>query len=148
MLPQPKEAARWSSTFQEFLDATLVWNCAGGKKGKEFATHKIKWNTNEKPFVVAAKDQSVADAHTYGMSGLPDKGGLDKARKAGFDLEKCNWNFEQNYNATTSTQAGSKLFHRCTWGFHYKSENQVKKGSPNKNASVSYFGVDKTNVTS
>jgi len=130
----------------ELLDATLAWDCPGGKKGKEMATHKIEWDSDQNPFTAMANSKSVTDAHSYGMHGYPGKEALNKAQKGGFDLDKCNWDYEENYNATTSAQAGSKLFHRCVWGYHYKSENQVKKGAPSKKAAVSYFGVDKSKI--
>ncbi len=54
----------------ELLDATLAWDCQGGKKGKEVATHKIEWDTDRNGFTATAKSKSVTDAHIYGMHGI------------------------------------------------------------------------------
>jgi hypothetical protein len=128
----------------ELLDGTLEWNCPGGKKGKESATYRIDWDSNQNPFAATANRKTITDAHIYGMSGTPGKEALTNALKNGLDLDRCNWRFMENYHATTSAQVGSKLLHRCAWGFHYESENQVKKSAPNKHATVSYSGVDKS----
>lgn len=128
----------------EDLDGVLTWNCPGGKSGTEKATHKISWTTEGEELQSTDGEKLATDGHVYGLCCKPGSDVREAAEKKGFDMETCDWEFVQNFTATTSAVSGSKILHRCIWEFRFKAAYRTAKGGKvSKTASVKYWGVDK-----
>jgi hypothetical protein len=123
----------------ETMDGTLTWNCPGGKPDKESKPHSINWKTEGDELESTDRGKLALDGHVYGLCCEPGLGIRKAAEKRGFNADKCNWTYVENFTATTSAVSGTKTLHRCRWGYHFKAE----KGKADKKASVSYWGVDK-----
>jgi Putative peptidoglycan binding domain len=133
----------------ETIEAALKWACPGGKSGTEKGTHKIQWSSVEgqQPGGLETTDEGeklALDGHLYGLLVKPGSDLRESAEKNGFDMGKCNWELVENFKATTSAAGGSKILHRCTWGFRFNAKHRIgRRGRVSKKASVKYWGVDK-----
>jgi hypothetical protein len=148
----PKEATEVVQL--EWLHARLDWVCrqakgAAAKSGGEGTVHRILWTTarGQKgmcPLAVVGTERLACDGHTYGLAVKPGSTLRESAEKKGFDLEKCEWQFTQNFRATTSAYGGLNPLGRCTWGFQFSATQSIDKtGQMQRKASAKYWGADK-----
>jgi hypothetical protein len=129
----------------EELQGTLVWACGGKAKGTEKSPHTIDWSRS--PQDLPSGRKLVSDGHIYGLCCMPGSTVRQAAEKSGFDITTCDWDFVETYTADTSAMAGSKLFHRCRWGFEWRQKVVGGTAKGTKTASVRYWGVDLEQTT-
>jgi hypothetical protein len=137
----------------EWAHARLEWVCpqartSNGRVGGERGIHTILWTVRAGqsgicPLDIVGTQRLACDGHTYGLAVKPGSSLREAAEKKGFDMNKCEWEFVETFRATTSAYNGLIPLGRCIWGFQFTAKQSIAGGKITKNASVTYWGVDK-----
>lgn len=148
----PKTATEVSQL--EWVHARLEWICSQARSARarssgERGVHRIFWTVKEGqggmcPLNIVGKERLACDGHVYGLAVKPGSTLRESAEKKGFDMDKCEWEFVENFHATTSAYGGFTPLGRCIWGFQFIAKQSIAKdGRIKREASVKYWGVAK-----
>lgn len=121
----------------------LKWSCPGGKSGTDTGMFNHSWRMDDSKLTTDGNEKLGYDGHTYGLCCMPGSEARKAAEKKGFDMDRCSWTFVERLRFKTRALSGSKTMHRCSWGFEFVATQRVSKGKTTKQASVTYWGVDR-----